>query len=162
MAAPPVPQQTELLPLLSSGPVTDQCGDSVAGLLSNPNPFTLPHTSLVPSKSSRLVPRNQAQAAMRLRSQDGAPVEYTLKPRSHSVRLSTTQITVTPDETQHDVSERIATIANLPLSRLRVNLETSNQVLDKRVHADAAPKMGDLLDDETVLVVKDLGISIRP
>jgi len=99
---------------------------------------------------------------MRLRSQDGAPVEYTLKPRSHSVRLSTTQITVTPDETQHDVSERIATIANLPLSRLRVNLETSNQVLDKRVHADAAPKMGDLLDDETVLVVKDLGISIRP
>jgi len=99
---------------------------------------------------------------MRLRSQDNAAVEYTLKPRSRNVRLSTTQITATPDETQQDVCTRIATIANLPLSRLRVTLETSNRVLDKHVHADMAPKMGDLPDDETVLVVKDLGISIRP
>lgn len=96
---------------------------------------------------------------MRLRSQDSAAVEYTLKARGRSVRLSTTQITASPEETQHDFNKRIAAIAKLPLNRLRVTLETSNTVIDKRVHADAAPTMEALPGDETVLLVKDLGVS---
>jgi hypothetical protein len=94
---------------------------------------------------------------MRLRSQDDAAIEYTLKPRSSSVRLSATTITTSPDETQSHFCQRIATMAKLPLSRLRVTLEKSNKVIDKRAHADAVPKIEDLPDDETVVLVKDLG-----
>jgi hypothetical protein len=94
---------------------------------------------------------------MRLRSQDDAAIEYTLKPRSPSVRLSATTITTSPDETQSHFCQRIATMAKLPLSRLRVTLEKSNKVIDKRAHADAVPKIEDLPDDETVVLVKDLG-----
>lgn len=94
---------------------------------------------------------------MRLRSQD-SPITFTLKPRNRNLRLSAATITATPEETQHDLSKRIATIANLPLSRLRVVFESSNQVLDKRVHKDSPPKVGDIPDEETVLLIKDLGM----
>ena len=95
---------------------------------------------------------------MRLRKQD-SPITFTLKPRNKSIRPSATHITATPEETQHDLSERIAKIANLPLDRLRVTFETSNQVLDKRIHQDNPPKVEDLPDEGDVLVIKDLGNS---
>ena len=97
---------------------------------------------------------------MRLRNQD-SPLTFTLKPRTKSVRLSTTHITSTPEETQHDLSKRVATIANLPLNRLRVTFETSNRVLDKRIHQDSPPKVEDIPDEETVLIIKDLGPTTR-
>lgn len=96
---------------------------------------------------------------MRLRSQDSEPITFTLKPRNKSIRLSKTEITASPDETQHDLSKRIAEIARLPIARLRVEFESaSKRVLDKRVHRDSPPKVEDILDTEgTVLIVKDLG-----
>jgi len=98
---------------------------------------------------------------MRLRSQDSEPITFTLKPRTKSLRLSQTEITATPDETQHDFCKRIAEIARLPLDRLRVEFESESKtkrVLDKRVHADHPPKLEDIPDSEgTVLIVKDLG-----
>jgi hypothetical protein len=94
---------------------------------------------------------------MRLRSQDNAEIEYTLKPRSSSVRFSTTTITTTPNETQSHFCLRISILAKMPLSRLRVTLEKSKTVIDKRAHADAVPKIEDLPEDETVVLVKDLG-----
>jgi hypothetical protein len=97
---------------------------------------------------------------MRLRSQDSGPITYTLKPRNKSIRLSTTEITADPDDTQHDLSKRIAEIAHLPLDRLRVEFE-SKRVLDKRLHRDSPPKLEDIPDAEgTVLIVKDLGTSL--
>ena len=96
---------------------------------------------------------------MRLRRQDSEPITFTLKPRNKSIRLSKTEITASPDETQHDLSKRIAEIARLPIARLRVEFESaSKRVLDKRVHRDSPPKVEDIADTEgTVLIVKDLG-----
>jgi hypothetical protein len=94
---------------------------------------------------------------MRLRNQDSS-ITFTLKPRDRNLRLSATNITSTPEETQHDLSKRIATIVRLPLSRLRVTFESSNKVLDKSAHKDSPPKVGDIPDEGTVLLVKDLGI----
>jgi hypothetical protein len=94
---------------------------------------------------------------MRLRSQDSAEIEYTLKPRSSSIRFSTPTITTSPDETQSHFCLRIAIMAKMPVSRLRVTLEKSNKVIDKRAHADAVPKIEDLPEDETVVLVKDFG-----
>lgn len=96
---------------------------------------------------------------MRLRRQDSEPITFTLKPRNKSIRLSKTEITASPDETQHDLSKRIAEIAHLPIARLRVEFESaSKRVLDKRVHRDSPPKVEDIADTEgTVLIVKDLG-----
>jgi len=97
---------------------------------------------------------------MRLRSQDPSPITYTLKPRNKSIRLSTTEITAVPDDTQHDLSKRIAEIAHLPIDRLRVEFE-SKRVLDKRLHRDSPPKLEDIQDTEgAVLIVKDLGTSL--
>jgi hypothetical protein len=97
---------------------------------------------------------------MRLRSQDSDPITYTLKPRNKSIRLSTTEITAAPDDTQHDLSKRIAEIAHLPIDRLRVEFE-SKRVLDKRLHRDSPPKLEDIPDTEgTVLILKDLGTSL--
>ena len=94
---------------------------------------------------------------MRLRSQDSGPITYTLKPRNKSIRLSTTEIAAAPDDTQHDLSKRIAEIARLPINRLRVEFE-SKRVLDKHLHRDSPPKLEDISDTEgTVLIVKDLG-----
>ena len=95
-------------------------------------------------------------STMRLRSQDG-PLTFTLKARNKDIRLSATHITSTREETQHDLSKRIATIASLPLNRLRVTCETSNRVLDKRIHQDSPPKVKDIPDEGTVLIIKDLG-----
>ena len=97
---------------------------------------------------------------MRLRSRDSDPIIYTLKPRNKSIRLSTTQITAAPDDTQHDLSKRIAEIAHLPISRLRIEFE-SKRVLDKRLHRDSPPKLEDIPDTEgTELIVRDLGTSL--
>lgn len=93
---------------------------------------------------------------MRLRSQDH-PATFTLKSRSRHIRLSATHITAAPDETQHELSKRIAAIAGLPLNRLRTTFETSNRVLDKRIHSDSPPKVEDIPEEDTVLIIKDLG-----
>ena|SRR5436190_629477 len=97
---------------------------------------------------------------MRLRGQD-SPLTFTLKPHNGNIRLSATHITSNPEETQHDLAKRIAAIANLSLHRLRVTFETSNRVLDKRIHQDSPPKVGDIPDEETVLIIKDLGRTRR-
>jgi hypothetical protein len=94
---------------------------------------------------------------MRLRSQNH-PATFTLKSRSRHIHLSATDITATPDETQHELSKRIATIAGLSLDRLRVTFETSNRVLDKRTHRDSPPKVEDIPEEDTVLIIKDLGL----
>ena len=96
---------------------------------------------------------------MRLRSQDSTPITFTLKPRSKKIRLSKTQVSATADETQHELSKRVAEIAGLPLERLRATFEKSNKVLDKRTHQESPPTVGDIPDDETVLLIKDLGSS---
>jgi len=97
---------------------------------------------------------------MRLRSQDSGPIIYTLKSRNKSIRLSTTEIAAAPDDTQHDLSKRIAEIAHLPIDRLRVEFE-SKRVLDKRLHRDSPPRLEDIPDTEgTALIVKDLGHSL--
>ena len=83
---------------------------------------------------------------------------FTLKSRSKNIRLSATHITVTPDETQHELSKRVAQIAGLSFDRLRVTFENSNKPLDKRTHRDSPPTVADIPDDESVLVIKDLGI----
>jgi hypothetical protein len=84
-------------------------------------------------------------------------LQFTLKPRSSNLRLSATHVTATLDDTQHLLCKRIADIAHLPLNRLRATFETSNRVIDKRVHSDTPPKVRDLVDEGTVLVIKDLG-----
>jgi hypothetical protein len=97
---------------------------------------------------------------MRLRNQE-SPLTFTLKPSNRNIRLSATHITSTPEETQRDLAKRIATIANLPLDRLRVTFGTSNGALDKRIHRDSPPKVEDMPDDGTVLIIKDLGQTPR-
>jgi hypothetical protein len=99
---------------------------------------------------------------MRLRSQDDSPITFTLKPRSKSLRLSATHVTATPADTQHELSTRIAKIANLPLNRLRVTFESSNRVLDTRIHRDSPPQVEGIEDEGTVLLVKDLGFRPLP
>lgn len=96
---------------------------------------------------------------MRLRTHD-TPLTFTLKPRTRTIHLSATHITSPSSETQHDLSKRISTIASLPFSRLRVTFESSNRVLDKRIHKDSPPKVEDIPDEEgTVLIIKDLGLT---
>lgn len=88
-------------------------------------------------------------------------VEFTLKPRSSKLRLSATHVTASMDESQHLLCKRIAEIAHLPLNRLRVTFETSNLVVDKRVHKDEPPKIRDIANAGTVLIIKDLGTPSR-
>jgi len=86
-------------------------------------------------------------------------VEFTLKPaRSSKVRLSATHVTASMDESQHLLCKRIAEIAHLPLNRLRGVFETSNLVVDKRAHKDEPPKVRDIANAGTVLIIKDLGM----
>jgi hypothetical protein len=89
-------------------------------------------------------------------------VEFTLKPRSSKLRLSATHVTASMDESQHLLCKRIAEIAHLPLNRLRVSFETSNLVVDKRVHKDEPPKIRDIANAGTVLIIKDLGTPVPP
>ena len=94
---------------------------------------------------------------MTSRNQD-VPITFTLKPHNRNVHLSATHITSFLEETQHDLSKRIARIANLSLSRLRATFESSNRVLDKRIHRDSPPRVEDIPSEEgTVLIIKDLG-----
>jgi hypothetical protein len=97
---------------------------------------------------------------MRLRSRD-SPITFTLKPRNKTLRLSATHITAAPDETQHDLSKRIARIAGLHIDRLRVTFESSNRVLDKRIHKDSPPKVEDIETEDPVLIIKDLGLLFK-
>lgn len=97
-----------------------------------------------------------SSSTMRSRSRD-SPLTFTLKSNNRNIRLSETHITSNPEETQHDLSRRIAKIANLPLDRLRVTSETSNRVLDKRIHQESPPRVGDIADEGAVLIIKDLG-----
>jgi hypothetical protein len=86
-------------------------------------------------------------------------VEFTLKPRNSKLRLSATHITATTDESQHLLCKRIADIAHLPTNRLRVVFENSNRVIDKRAYKENPPKVRDITNEGTVLIVKDLGTS---
>jgi hypothetical protein len=97
---------------------------------------------------------------MRLRKQETPQTTFTLKSRSKRLNLSATHITATGEETQHDFAKRIAQISKLPLSRLRVTFEPSNRVLDKRHHPDSPPKVADIEDEGTVILVKDLGLHL--
>lgn len=87
----------------------------------------------------------------------GGTVTFTLKPRTRQVRLSETTVTVNLDDTQHDLSKRIARISHLPINRLRITFENSTKVVDSRTHPQDPPKVRDIADEGTVLVVKDLG-----
>lgn len=92
------------------------------------------------------------------RSKGSTPLTFTLKPRARNVRLSATHVTATPDETQYALCQRIAEIAHLPMSRLRVTFESAaDRVLDKRFYATDAPKVEDIADQERTLLIKDLG-----
>jgi hypothetical protein len=95
---------------------------------------------------------------MRLRSQD-SPLTFTLKARTKRLRLSATEVTANSDETQHELSKRIAKIAGLKFDRLRVTFEGSNKVLDKRYHRDEAPTVADIEEEQPVLFIKDLGMA---
>jgi hypothetical protein len=75
-----------------------------------------------------------------------------------TLTLSATHVTATLDETQNVLCERIAQIAGLPLNRVRATFENSRRALDKRFHADSPPKVRDIANEGTVLVIKDLGI----
>jgi hypothetical protein len=87
------------------------------------------------------------------------PITFTLKPRNRGIRLSATHVTATADETQHVLCQRIARIANLKPTRLRVTLETNGRVIDARTHRDNPPMVRDLEGEEPVLLIKDLGIA---
>jgi hypothetical protein len=85
-------------------------------------------------------------------------IEFSLRARNpKTLRLSATHITASLDETQNVLSKRIAEIAGLPIDRLRVTFENSQRVLDKRYHPDSPPKVRDIADQGTALVIKDLG-----
>ena len=95
---------------------------------------------------------------MRLRSQD-SPLTFKLRSRTKKLRLSADEVTAIPDETQHELSKRIAQIAGLSFDRLRVTFESSNKVLDKRYHHANPPRVADIEEEEPVLLIKDLGMA---
>ena len=94
-------------------------------------------------------------------SSTSEPISFTLKPRNRKVRLSATHVTATPDETQYALCQRIAQIAHLNMSRLRVTVEGSGTVVDARVHTENPPKVADIQTENLVLLVKDLGIPTK-
>jgi hypothetical protein len=84
-------------------------------------------------------------------------VTFTLKPRSKGLRLAETDVTLGLDDTQYELCKRIATLSRLPINRVRATVENSKKVVDVRVHPENPPKVRDIVDEGTILVVKDLG-----
>jgi hypothetical protein len=84
-------------------------------------------------------------------------VTFTLKPRTKGLCLAETDVTASLDDTQHDLCKRIARLSRLPINRVRATVENSKKVVDVRVHPENPPKVRDIADVGTVLVVKDLG-----
>jgi hypothetical protein len=86
-----------------------------------------------------------------------SPITFTLKPRNRKLRLSATHVTATPDEIQYALCQRIAQIAHLKMSRLRVTVEANGRVVDARQHGENPPVVADIQGEQPVLLVKDLG-----
>ena len=85
-------------------------------------------------------------------------VTFRLKSRSRSLKLSADQVSVDPDVTQFFLCQQIAQIARLPINRVRATLETTGKAVDRRFHQNDAPRVRDIANEGTVLVIKDLGI----